>query len=103
MPRRIGGDVRLIDARKGERFDDPLVRPLHGERVLLVKGALVLIDHDAVLFERLEAVSVKFAGKEPFARAERIGRVYDDQIVFRLFPSHEFESVFNINVQARVV
>ena len=95
--------MRLVDARKGERLDDILVRPLHGERVLLVKGALVLVDHDAVTPQGVVAAAVKLAREQPFARPEGVGGIDDDQIVRILFAAHELDPVLDIDVQARVV
>ena len=35
-----------------------------GFLILIVEGAAMLINHDAVLFERTEAVTVEFLGKQ---------------------------------------
>ena len=73
--------MRLVDPADGEGLHDPLVHPLALERLLRIEGALILVDHDPVLVERIIAVAVKLFREQPFARAERIRRVNDDQVV----------------------
>ena len=55
---------------------------LHGGGVTGVKRILVLIDHDAAGSQRIKTVAVKFLREKSFARAERIRRVDDNQVIF---------------------
>lgn len=59
----IGGNVSLIDTADGEAFHNALMGTHAGSGIRLVKRALMLIDHDAVLLQRLVAVSIKLLGK----------------------------------------
>ncbi|MPM92330.1 hypothetical protein SDC9_139465 [bioreactor metagenome] len=74
--------MRLVHTADRERAAGPAVHCAAGALVLVVKRAAVLIDHNAVLFERLKAVPIKLLCKQPRRMAERIGRVVDDQVVF---------------------
>ena len=65
----------------GKDLHNPLVGPLAGGGVLLVEGAFVLVDHNAVLPQGLVAVAVKFPGEQPFPGAEGVGGIHDDQVV----------------------
>ena len=58
--------------------------------ILGIERASVLIDHDPRIFERLIAAAVEFFGKKAFRRAERIGRIVDDEVVFPLFSRMNF-------------
>ncbi len=51
--------MRLIDAADGEAFNDAFMGALHGNSIVFIKRALVLVDHDAVIAERFKAVTVK--------------------------------------------
>ena len=55
--------MRLINAADGEGFYNAFMRPLTSGCVLIIERTFMLIDHNAVLFERLVAVSVKLAGE----------------------------------------
>ena len=85
------------------RNRNALVAALHGGGVLGIKGAALLVDHNAVLAQGVEAVAVKFAGEQPLARTERVGGIHDDQIVFRLAAADKFQRIFVINMHAAVI
>ena len=78
------------------------MRTLHGIGVVLVKGAFVLIDHDAVLVQSFEAVAVELLRKKPLARPERIGRIHEDQIILVLRLANEAQSIFEEEANARI-
>ena len=75
----------------------------HRVRVVFVKGAALLVDHDAVLAERVETDAVKFAGKIPFERTERVRRIDDDEVVIRVALSQKAERIVVIDMYAPVV
>lgn len=102
VARWIRRDVRLIDAAYREGIDDALVGALHRVGVLLVERALVLIDHDAVLAQRLVAVAVELLREEALARAERVRRIDDDEVVGVLRVAHILEAVLVVDHDARV-
>ena len=52
----------LIDPADGEGGRDALVAALHGAGVLGVEGAALLVDHDAVLFQVVEACRAYLPG-----------------------------------------
>ena len=95
--------MRLKQARQLERVHDVAVRALAGERVALVERALVLVDQHAVLPQRLVAVAVELHREQALARAEGVGRVDDDEVVFVLDAADVLEAVLIQDVHARVV
>ena len=103
VARRKGRDVCLIHLADREGAGDALVAALHGGRVLSIEGAALLVDHDAVRAQRVEAVAVKLAGEQPLRRAERVGGIHDDEVVLFLALADEFQRVLVINVYAAVV
>ena len=103
VPRRVGGDVRLIHPADGERAGDALVAALHGVGVLLVKRAALLVHHDAVLFQGVEAAAVKFLGEQPLGGAEGVGGIHNDEVVLLLAAADEFEGVLKVDVYPPVV
>ena len=103
VARRKGRDVCLIHLADREGAGDALVAALHGGRVLSIEGAALLVDHDAVRAQRVEAVAVKLAGEQPLRRAERVGGIHDDEVVLFLALADKFQRVLVINVYAAVV
>lgn len=99
----IGRDVCLIDAADREGFDDAFVRSLAGGSILVIEWAFMLVNHDAVLFKRLVAVAVKFAGEQSFTRTERIGGIDDDQVIFILTGADKFQSVLVVDVYPWII
>ncbi len=65
--------MRLVDPVDGKALLYAAVGALHGVGLIGVKGALMLVDHDAVLPKGFVAIAVKLLGKEDLARAEGIG------------------------------
>ena len=63
----------------------------------------MLIDHDAVLVESLEAASVKLLCKKSLTWAERIGRINYDNIILILTAANEFYAVLIEYVYSWVV
>ena len=95
--------MRLEQARQLKRVHDVAVRALAGERVALVERAFVLVDQHAVFFERLVAVAVELHREQALARAERVGRVDDDEVVFVLDAADILETVLIQDVHAGIV
>ena len=100
---RVGRDMGLVDPADLERLDDALVRPLHGDGVHVVEGALVLVDQDAVRVQRLVAVAVELAREQTLAGPEGVGRVDDDQVVVAFVTADKLEPVLDVDRDARVV
>ena len=46
--------------------------------------AALLVDHDAVRFQGVEAAAVELTGEQALAGAEGIGGVHDDEVVLLL-------------------
>ena len=63
----------------------------------------MLVDEDAVIRQRPEAVAVKFFREEPLAGAEGVRRVDDNKVVLFLDRAHEFKAVLKVEGDARVV
>ena len=103
VPGGEGGDVGLIHPADGEGGRDPFVAALHGAGVLGVEGAALLVDHDAVGLQRVEAAAVEFAGEKPLGRAEGVGGVHDDEVVLLLAPADELEGIFEVDVHPAVI
>ena len=61
---RTGRNVRLIYTADWKAVAGLAVHGAAGFLVLIVEGTAMLINHDAVLFERTEAVTVEFLGKQ---------------------------------------
>ena len=76
---------------------------LHGGGVLGIERAALLVDHDAVRAQGVEAAAVKFAGEQPLRRAERVGGIHDDKVVLILTLADEFQRIFVINMYAAVI
>ena len=76
---------------------------LHGAGVLGVEGAALLVDHDAVLFQGVEAAAVELTGEQALAGAEGVGRVHDDEVVLLLALADELEGVLKIDVHPAVI
>ena len=93
----------LIDAADGEGFHDPLMRPLAGLRIGVIKRAFMLVDHDTVFFQSLIAVTVKFPGKQSLPRSEGIGGVHNNQIVLILTGADKFQAVFVVDGEPLVI
>ena len=79
------------------------MRALAGESVLGIERAFVLIDHYPVGAQRLEAVAVKLAGEQSFARSERIGGIHYYEVVLGGLGAHETHTVLKMRVHAFVV
>ena len=77
----VGGDVGLVHLGQGEGLHNSLVGTLAGHGVLLVEGALVLVDHDAVSAQGLGAVAVKLTGEQTLTGAEGVGGIHDDEVI----------------------
>src|SRR5699024_10258578 len=103
VSRGRSGDMGLVHPADRERSGNIPVRPLAGQSVLLVKRTLMLVYHDPVLFQSLVAVPVKFPGKQAFSRAERICRIYNDQIVFILTSADKLQSVLIVDLHSLVL
>ena len=103
VPRRKGRDVRLIHLADGKGAGNALVAALHGGGVLGVERAALLVDHDAVRAQGVEAAAVKFAGEQPLRRAERVGGIHDNKVVLVLTLADEFQCIFVINMYAAVI
>ena len=93
----------LVHPADGEGLHDPFVGPLAGHRVLVVEGALMLVDHDAVLPQGLVTVAVELPGKQPLAGAERVGGIHDDQVIRILKPADVFQTVLVVDVHPGIV
>ena len=61
---RTGRNVRLIYTADGKAVAGLAVHGAAGFLVLIVEGTAMLINHDTVLLERTEAVTVEFLGKQ---------------------------------------
>ena len=75
---------------------------LHGIGILLVKRALMLVHHDAVLMERLEAVAIKLLGKEAFTGTKRVSGIHQNQVILILHMADELQAVLIIAGHPRV-
>ncbi len=98
-----GRDVCLIDPADGEGGRDALVAALHGAGVLGVEGAALLVDHDAVLSQGVEAAAVELPGEQALGGAEGVGGVHDDEVIFLLAAADVFQSVLEVDVDPAVV
>ena len=100
----VNGQIsRLKQAAELERVHDIAMCALAGERVAPVERAFVLIDQHAVLVKRLVAVAVELHREQALARAERVGRVDDDEVVFVLDAADVLEAVLIQDMDARIV
>ena len=93
----------LIHPADGEGGCNALVAALHGAGVLGVEGAALLVDHNAVRAQGVEAAAVKFAGEQPLRRAERVGGVHNDKVIFILHHSHIPETFLKMHMHSRVI
>ena len=75
---------------------------LHCIGILLIKRALMLIDHDAVLFECLEAVPVELLCEKTFPGSEWIRRVHDNEVVCVDGFAHEAQPILVVDVNALI-
>ena len=82
--------MRLIYTADRKRFDNPLVRALAGNGVFIIKRALMLIDHDAVVMQSLIAVPIKLTRKKPLTGSKRIGRIDDNQVILIVAVPNKF-------------
>ena len=103
VARSKGGDVRLIHLADGEGAGNALVAALHGGGILGIERAALLVYHNAVIAQGVIAVAVKFAGEKPLRRAERVGGVHNDKVIFILTLADELECVFVIDMHAAVI
>ena len=71
----------LVNPAHRKGLHDPLVHSETPESLLIVKGALMLVDHDPILMKRVKTVPVKLFCEQPLCRPERIGGVNNDQII----------------------
>ncbi len=62
-----------------------------------------MVDHDAVLFQGVEAAAVELAGEQALGGAEGVGGIHDDQVVFLLAAADELEGVLKVDVHPAVV
>src|SRR5699024_1812740 len=90
---RAGGDVGLVHPADGERAVGPLVHGAAGLLILVKNGAAVLVDHDAVVVQRLVAAAVKLLGEQAGSVAQGVGAVVDDQVVLVLFAAQKAQAV----------
>ncbi len=74
-----------------------------GFLVLVIEGTAVLINHDSVLLERTEAVTVKLLGKKSSGMTEGIDRVIDNQIILINLRAQKAQAVGIKNRYARIV
>src|SRR5699024_1164501 len=98
VPRRVGGDVSLVDPADGEGLHNPLVGPLTGHRVLLVERALMLVHHNPILPEGFIAVAIELPGEQALPRTKGVGGVHDDQVVAVLGGADKPEPVLVVDV-----
>ena len=71
----------LIHSADGEGGRNALVAALHGAGILGIEGAALLVHHDAVRFQGVEAAAVELAGEQTFTGTKRIRGVHDDEVV----------------------
>ena len=70
---------------------------------MLVEGAALLVDHDAVLAQGVVADAVELAGEVALGGAEGVRGVHDDQVVLLLAAADEAQGVVVEDVDAAVV
>ena len=88
--------MRLIYPADGKTLHNPLMRPHTGSGIRLVKRTFMLVYHNAVLFQCLIAVTVKFSGKQPFPGSKGVCGIHDNQIVGILCLPDVFQAVLII-------
>ena len=71
------------------------------DEMLLHDGGFALLHDEPVFPERFMGASVKFPREEPFARADRVGAVNDDDVVKILHALREGDAVANMDMQLR--
>ena len=77
--------------------------PFHRVRIGGIERAFMLIDENAICFQCLVAVPVKLLGKQPFANAERVSRINDNQIIFVFDFPDKPQTILNVHVNSRVI
>ena len=95
--------MRLIYTADRKSARNALVAALHGMGILRIERASLLIDHNAVFFQSIVAVSVKFAGKQSLRRAKRVGGIYNNQIVSFFTTTNELQSIAKMDVHAAII
>jgi len=103
IARRKGRDMCLIHPADGEGGCDALVAALHGAGVLGVEGAALLVDHDAVLFQGVEAAAVELAGEQTLRGAEGVGGVHNDEVVLLLAAADILQGVLKVDMHPAVI
>jgi len=93
----------LVDFADRKEFDDTLVRAFHCLGVFFVIGALVLVDENTGLIQRLVAVAIEFFGEEAFAGAERVSGIDNNQIVFIFTGADETQAVLEVQGDTGVI
>ena len=93
----------LIHSADGEGGRNALVAALHGAGILGIEGAALLVHHDAVRFQGIEAAAVELAGEQTLGWAEGIGGVHDDEVVLLLAAADILEGVLKIDVHPAVI
>ena len=63
----------------------------------------MLVDQDSVIMKGFVAVSVEFPGKQSFPRSEGICRIHNDEIVFVMGGTNEFQTVLIENMQTGII
>ena len=95
--------MRLIHPADGEGGCNALVAALHGAGVLGVEGAALLVDHDAVLFQGVEAAAVELAGEQTLRGAEGVGGVHNDKVVLLLAAADILQGILKIDMHPTVI
>ena len=70
--------MHLINLANREGMADTLVGPLHGIGILLIEWAFMLVYHDAILLQCLEAVAIKFFSKQALSWPKGICGIHND-------------------------
>ena len=92
-PCRTGRNARLIDAAHGKALIGLAVHGPEGCLILIIEGAAMLIDHDAVIVQGTVAVAIELPGKKPLRMAEGIRGVVDDQVILVTAAAQETQAV----------
>ena len=95
--------MRLIYATDGKAVARLAMHSATGFLILIIEGTAMLINHDAVLLERTEAVAIKLLGKKSGSMTERINCIADNQIIFIKLGAQKAQAVGIENSHAAVI
>ena len=93
----------LIYAADGEAVACLAMHSATGFLILVIEGTAMLINHDAVLLERTEAIAIKLLGEKSGSMTERINRIADNQIIFIKLGAQKAQAVSIENSHAAVI